>query len=342
MPRTLPGGPGPAVSSSRRVAAGTVIAGGWGRRGRRINGDFPPLLPRQLATDRDPSPPGHPKRDTRHHPGGGQAWRLLPSQRRLKLAPASSQRPSPNAGWEAVGCHPTGATAGPGPPSSTGAAAVRVRGSRLQHRGRNLLLRLCGAGYGISMETLPLRLRSEMPSPRKRAGQPGQRRPGTGSPRPQGCRYPGHPWPRGDRGESDSPPRPKGPRGSGTRSAGHPCPQHGCGRGDGIGGTTPEPQIPAQTLLSPPHPLRSVPRGASRPRRVLRGLNPSPTLGPSWGGTFPGPRGLEAIRDMEIPQSQWARAQDPSDVLGGPAMAPCSHSRPAAREAGGLRFHPQK
>lgn len=32
------------------------------------------------------------------------------------------------------------------------------RGSRLQHPGGNLWLRLCRAGYGISMETLPLRL----------------------------------------------------------------------------------------------------------------------------------------------------------------------------------------
>lgn len=38
-------------------------------------------------------------------------------------------------------------------------APLRVcRGSRLQHPGGNLQLRLCRAGYGISMETLPLRL----------------------------------------------------------------------------------------------------------------------------------------------------------------------------------------
>ena len=178
----------------------------------------------------------------------------------------------------ATACRP-GSRRGPWPPISAGMAPLRVRGSQLQHLGGNLLLRLCRAGYGISMETLPLRLcglgRCHLHGNAAAAAvQAGMRWPGTGCPQQEGWGCPGHPWLRGDGGEPDPPPRLKGVRGSRGRSTGHPCPRHGGRRDREIGGSAPVPTTPTQNLPPLPHSLRTVPSRASRLRRVLVGARP--------------------------------------------------------------------
>lgn len=156
-------------------------------------------------------------------------------------------------------------------PPQPGTAPLRVRGSQLQHPGGNLWLRLCRAGYGISMETLPLRLcglgRCHLHG-NAAAVQAGMR-----GRAPRGLRVP---------------PVPPAPRGSPGRRgpAAHPCPRHRGRRRGGMRGSSAAPcrRSPIQSKGAARDPLTATgalprpgaPRAHSGAPAACKAGGPSP------------------------------------------------------------------